>query len=165
MDYKNFDIENFRAELYSNNDKEEVYCYSGFHENFTSLLYKSVPIKNKILRHNNNPYMTKTLRKAIMLRSKLKNKHNKTRSTENWDNYKQQRNFCVNLLLNTKRSYFGNLNLKNISDNSKLWKTINNNLLLEKDDLIKNERQIVKKFNEHFVNVASKVKLRHCTKS
>ena len=44
--------------------------------------------------------MTKMLRKAIMLRSKLKNKYNENRSTENWDNYKQQRNFCVSLFHN-----------------------------------------------------------------
>ena len=44
-----------------------------------------------------------------MLRSKLKNKCNKNRSTENWDNYKRQRNVFVKLLCNTKRNYFDNL--------------------------------------------------------
>ena len=44
-----------------------------------------------------------------MLRSKLKNKYNKNRSTENWDNYKRQRNVFVKLLRNTKRNYFDNL--------------------------------------------------------
>ena len=42
--------------------------------------------------------MTKYLRKAIMLRSKLKNNINKQRSDENRDNYKKQRSFCVKLL-------------------------------------------------------------------
>ena len=35
--------------------------------------------------------MTKTLRKAIMKRSKLRNKFNKEKNIENWSEYKRQR--------------------------------------------------------------------------
>ena len=45
--------------------------------------------------------MTKALRKALRHRSKLKNIFLKTK--EDWKNYKKQRNFCVNLLRNTKK--------------------------------------------------------------
>ena len=38
--------------------------------------------------------MNKTLLKAIMKRSKLQNGLNKKRSSENWQNFKQQRNIC-----------------------------------------------------------------------
>ena len=38
--------------------------------------------------------MTKTLRKAIMKRSKLKNKFNNERNAKNWFIYKQQLNYC-----------------------------------------------------------------------
>ena len=58
-----------------------------------------------------------------MHRSKLKNIYNETRANEDWDNYKKQRNFCVNLLRNSKKDYF-KLNIKNLTDNKKLWKTI-----------------------------------------
>ena len=61
--------------------------------------------------------MTKQLHKAIMRGSRLKNIYNKTRSPESWDNYKKQRNFCVDLLRKTKRSYFEQINIKDISDN------------------------------------------------
>ena len=57
--------------------------------------------------------MGKVLRKAIMVRSKLKNKYNKNRTEENWDSYKKQRNFCVNLLRKNKTYYFNDLNIKN----------------------------------------------------
>ena len=59
-----------------------------------------------------------------MRRSRLKNIYNKTRSPENWNNYKKQCNFCVDLLKKTKRSYFEQINIKDISDNKKFWKTI-----------------------------------------
>ena len=47
-------------------------------------------LKQKVVRNNNQPIMTKTLCKAIMKRSKLKNKFNKERNAKNWSYYKQQ---------------------------------------------------------------------------
>ena len=61
--------------------------------------------------------MTKSLRKATMLRSRLKNNFNKQGSVENWDNYKRQRNFCVKLLRQAKEKYFSDTNVKSTSDN------------------------------------------------
>ena len=46
-------------------------------------------------RYNNNLFMTKSFRKEIMIRSKLRNKFNKSRARVNWRNYKKQRNKCV----------------------------------------------------------------------
>ena len=68
------------------------------------VLNAHVPVKKKIQRFNNNPFMTKQLRKAIMHRSRLKNVFNKNRTPKTWDSYKKQRNFCVNLLRKTKKS-------------------------------------------------------------
>ena len=45
-----------------------------------NLLNKYVPIKCKYLRANDGSFMNKELRKAIMFRSRLKNKHNKDKS-------------------------------------------------------------------------------------
>ena len=67
--------------------------------------------------------MTKTLRKAIMHRSRLKNIYIRKRNDKNWENNKQ-RNFFVDLLRKTKTEYFKNLNVKDLSDNRKFWKTI-----------------------------------------
>ena len=52
--------------------------------------------------------MTKSLRKAIMLRSQLKKKFNNNKSEENSEKYKQQRNYCAKLLRKTKMEYFQN---------------------------------------------------------
>ena len=80
--------------------------------------------KQKVVRNNNQPFMTKTLRKAIMKRSKLKNKFNKERNAKNWFNYKQQRNYCSNLLTESKTRHFDNLNVKGVTENNRFWKTI-----------------------------------------
>ena len=49
--------------------------------------------------------MNKTLRKAIMKRFKLRNTINK-RSSENWQNYKRQRNICSNIRKSTKKKHY-----------------------------------------------------------
>ena len=68
--------------------------------------------------------MSKTLRKAIMKRSKLRNTFSKKRSSENWQNYKRQRTICSNILKSTKKTFFETLNINEITDTRKFWKTI-----------------------------------------
>ena len=63
--------------------------------------------------------MNKTLRKAIMTRSKLKRRYNFDRTTINFEKYKRQRNIYVNLLRKSKKQYFSNIGVKNVTDNKK----------------------------------------------
>ena len=80
---------------------EKVKCkrYGEFEAMFLKKLNKHAPLKKKFLRHSNKPFMTKDLRKQIMVRSKLRNIFNKNQSYENWCKYyKCQRNNCPNLL-------------------------------------------------------------------
>ena len=106
--------------LHSQLASNKTVDYSQFHEIFLKTLDAIAPVK----KNNHNPFMTKALRKAIMVRSKLKNKYNKIRTEENWGSYQKQRNFCVNLLRKTKKYYFNDLDIKNITDNKAFWKTI-----------------------------------------
>ena len=67
--------------------------------------------------------MTKSLRKAIMLRSQLKRKFN-NKSEYNCKKCKRQRNYCVKLLRKTKMEYFQNMDVNKVSDNKMFWKTV-----------------------------------------
>ena len=68
--------------------------------------------------------MSKTLRKAIMERSKLRNTFSKKGSSENWQNYKRHCNTCSYILKSTKKSFFGDLNINEKLDNKKFLKTV-----------------------------------------
>ena len=68
--------------------------------------------------------MTKELHKAIMKRSRLRNKFLKAKSITDRKNYNVQRNYCKKLLRSTKKSYFNNLDISKIIDNRSFWKTI-----------------------------------------
>ena len=81
-------------------------------------------MKTKYLRANNSPFMNKELTKAIMVRSRLKNKLLKFKTIEAREAYKKQRNFCVSLLRRIKKYFYENLNPKFITDNKKFWKQV-----------------------------------------
>ena len=59
-----------------------------------------------------------------MTRSKLKRRYNLDRTTINLGKYKKQRNVCVNLLRKSKKQNFNNIDVKNVTDNKRFWKTI-----------------------------------------
>ena len=56
--------------------------YSRFEEVFLKTLNNAVPVKIKILRYKHNPFMSKSLKEAIMVLSKLKNKFNRKITAE-----------------------------------------------------------------------------------
>ena len=169
-DYKIFDQKKFEDQLCSLLESIKTVDYSQFHEIFLKTLDAIAPIRKKILRFNHNRFMSKTLRKAIMVRSKLKNKYNKNRIGENWDSYKTQRKFSVNLLRKTKKDYFSDLNIKNITDNKAYWKTIkpyfsNKDLnssslvLSEKNKIVTNDQDIANIMNHYFTGITSHLNL------
>ena len=90
-----------------------------------------------------------------MLRSKLRNKFNKSRTSKNWKKSKQQRNKCLTILKGSKTNYFSNLNPKVIDDNKKFWsavkplfsnkvKAMNTRVLHEKGKMIKELKESIR---------------------
>ena len=55
------------------------------------VLDKHAPLKKKPVRANDGPFMTKALRKAILLRTKLRKMYNKRRTRDKWNAYKKLR--------------------------------------------------------------------------
>ena len=99
-----------------------------------------------------------------MHRSRLENINIYKRNDKNWENYKKKRNLCVDLLRKTKIEYFKNLNVKDLSDNRKFWKTIkpyfsykglssNKVLLKEKGNLVSDEKELATIMNNFFINI------------
>ena len=99
-------MDNFKAELDNKLKSGVITAYSNFQNIFIQVLNNHAPAKKKNLLFNDNSFMTKTLRKAIMHRSRLKNIYVRKRNDKNWENYKKQRNFCVDILRKTKPEYF-----------------------------------------------------------
>ena len=90
-DYKYFDEDFFRRDLTYNleNFDKTIMKYEDFKNIFLDTLDVHAPLKKKTLRGNNSPFMNKTLSKAFMLRSRLKNKFNKNSTEVNRTLYKR----------------------------------------------------------------------------
>ena len=171
-DYKNFDHNSFQTDLckknyYMNNTKMD---YTIFESVFMDQLNKHAPMKEKLVRANNAPFMTKKLSKAIMTRSRLRNRFLKNPNNVTKNNYNKQRNFCVNLLRKEKRQYYSNLDLKMITDNRKFWKcikplfsdkcnTYKKITLIDEGIIISKNSMVAETMNEHFSNAVPKLEI------
>ena len=67
-------------------------------------------------------FMTKQLSKKIMKRSRFRKNFLRNRTEENKIHYNRHRNYCVSLLRKSKRGYYENLNIKNVTDNKPFCK-------------------------------------------
>ena len=81
-------------------------------------------MKQKYHRANQVGFITKDLHKAIMKRSRLRNKFLRDRTDISREEYKKQRNLCVSLLKKAKKDHFANLDIKSATDNKKFWQTV-----------------------------------------
>ena len=86
-DYKNFGNDLIKVDLENGLRNLTDLTYTSFEEVFLRTRDCHAPIKKKILRANENSFMSKALRKAIMMRSRMKNLYLKNKSDLNWSNY------------------------------------------------------------------------------
>ena len=105
--YKTFDqnefLRNLYQELIKSNSCNGEQQYDIFPSIFRRVLDKHAPLKMKKRRGNQAKFMTKELRKAIMVRSRLKDKYLKRPSRENFLAYKKAKNICNSLNNKAKR--------------------------------------------------------------
>ena len=95
-----------------------------FKKVYIDILDLHAPMKKKFARGNNAPFMNKTLSKAFMHRSKLKNKFNRNPTKQKKRLYNEQRNYRVSLLNREKRKYYNDLDPLIIGDNIKCWQRV-----------------------------------------
>ena len=95
--FRKFSNDVFRKELISMLSHYDInnIRYEDFDDIVMLLINKHAPLKFKYIRANEGTFMSKELRKAIMVRSKLKNRFNRTHSDETHKAYKLQRNTCT----------------------------------------------------------------------
>ena len=82
--------------------------------------------------------MTNDLRKAIMNRSRLLNNFRNENTEQNKWAYKKQRNLCVKLLKQAKKTFYNTLDVKKLCDNKTFWKPIKPNFTEKNDQRSKN---------------------------
>ena len=97
--FKNFDENSFLNDLketnfeLSKNDPKENYRF--ITDTFIKINKRHAPLKKRLVRGNQAPFMNKELKKTIYTRSRLKNNFCKNAVKENEKMFKMERNKCV----------------------------------------------------------------------
>ena len=162
-DLKNFDGAKFREDLRVELEKMENVTVSDFQNIFLAIWNAHAPVKKKVVRGNNAPFMNRTLSKAFMHRAKLRNRSNKFPTLENIEAFKRYRNFCVSLLRKEKKKFYNNLDISIMFDNKKFWKYIkplftgkskskSSITLIEGDEVITDNQKVSEILNNHFID-------------
>ena len=111
--------------------------------------------------------MNKTLSKAVMKRSRLRNRYLRNPNVSNHKNYKKQRSYCVHLFKREKKTYYENLDTKKYTNNT-FWKAIkplfsekqiyhNKITLVDNEKIISNDAHLADTFNTYFSNIVAEL--------
>ena len=119
-DYKKFDQTKFRKQLEDELNAAEI-TNEKFESIFITLLEMHAPTKEKIVRANDAPFMNKTLSKAVMTRTRLRNKF--VRNPTKGSTLQKHQHYCVSLFKKEKKRFYNNIDIKSLMDNRLFWKT------------------------------------------
>ena len=126
-------------------------------------------MKQRFFRANKSPLMNKTILRAKMNRTRLRNRFLKDISNSNRVVYNTQQNYCVCLVRKAKKSYYSNLDCKKIVGKT-FWKTIkpyytgkginhNNITLAENEETVSDNKEISETLNNFFSEVVTNLNL------
>ena len=93
-DFSKYNEVDFGNELGRKLQNQSI-TYEKFDDIFLETLEVHAPQKTKVIRANSKPYVTKEMRKAIMLRSQLQNKMFKYNTIVHQIAFKHHRNYCT----------------------------------------------------------------------
>ena len=165
-DYRKFNEGVFRGEL--GEATQESNNWSDFESMYLKVLDKHAPIKQKTVRANHAPYVTKEIRKAIMKRTQLANKKNKTNTIEDIRNFKKQKNHVNRLCKKSKKTFYNQLDIKTLEDNRMFWKSFKKDIsdkskgdhkitLVKENNIISKDEDVAVEFSDIFSNAVSKL--------
>ena len=173
--FKNFSPETFLERL-GNHDWTNVMSETNvdvaaeaFNENVLQVLNTLAPVTRKRVRESNPQWVTEELLSSIKRRDYLKKIASRSKNEDDWVNFKQQRNFVINLKNRLKKQYFQNVIDENKDDSKKLWKTLNSlipndkksnttpHFITNEGKEITDKKQIAEAFNKFFSTVGSKL--------
>ena len=126
--YRKFNEAKFLADLKNTNfsfrsaDPNENYLF--LMNSFSKIVERHVTLKQKTLRENHAPFVSKELRKAIYIRSRLRKRFLKNLGEINSKLYKQQQKKCVSIRKKLIQNYFPNIKSNGIITNKNFWKAM-----------------------------------------
>eukprot|EP00111_Clytia_hemisphaerica_P009537 TCONS_00027955-protein len=104
--YNDFVEKNFLTDLSLQMTSSNINEIDDFENKFVDVLDRHGPRKTRMIRGNEKPHINRTLRKAIMERSRLRNIYHRSNSFSDMRAYHKQRNYVCSLNRKIKKNYF-----------------------------------------------------------
>ena len=167
--YRKFDKDTFIRDLHGN--LSNISDYNQFEGIFSNTLNIHAPCKQRFLRANNKPFMNKTLKKEISIRSRLRNIANKTGEENDIEKYKKQRNYVSSLNKKTQKEYFKDLDPNNITTSKSFYQNFKpffsskythseKIILVENEQILSDETSVAECLNDYITNVTDKLDIK-----
>jgi hypothetical protein len=172
--YKNFDIETYENDLYNtpfqicnifDDVDDAMWCHNVL---LNGVINQHAPLKKKLLKRPQVPYMNSSLRKAVNCKAMLRRKYFKNRCNSTWEKYKNQRNYVTRLKRLSIKNYFDK-KCSTTSNSKDFWTTVRPFIsdknksgahviqLLENDKLLSSQSEVCNVLNEYFINIAEEL--------
>ena len=144
---------------------EEEEPFDTLTRTFQMVIERHAPLKKKTIRGNQEPHMSKKLSKAIMTRSRIRNRYNRWKSRENFLALKNAKKECKKISAEEKKNHFIRATENGIMRSKEFWKLTkplltnkgsifgSNIQLVENGRIINEDKDIAETFNEHYVNI------------
>ena len=140
-----------------------------FYETLTKqVIEEHAPLKKKVIKNNQAPYMNGPLRKAINVKNMFRRKFYKCKSSANWEIYRQHRNNVTEQRRSCMKEYVRNTCAKS-NGGKEFWRCIkplisNKNItknsdiiLTENDNVINKQEDVSNLINDYYVNVTKTI--------
>ncbi len=147
------------GEVFDSVDDSHWFC----NELLKAVIERHAPVKKRVIKHSQLPYMNDELRRAKNVKNMLRRKYDRCKSRDSWESFRRQRNYVTRLRKKSVRKYLA----KKCDGNGKdFWKTVkplfnnkssgrvNNIILRENGQTVLQSKEVCALFNEHFVNIA-----------
>ena len=152
--YKKFNDDTFNDDLISAPFQvAEIFdsvddSYWFFSKLLGDIISEHAPVKTKILKRTQVPYMNSTLRKSINVKNMFWRKYNRNKSQENWERYRTHRNYVTKLRKQSMNNYLMN-KCNGPTNGREFWNAVkplistknmtsNDNIMLLENDILSN---------------------------
>lgn len=128
--FRNFNYDNFSNDLaslpwheiiYENNIDKKVDLFNSF---LLEIFNRHAPLKTVRVTKPKAPWLTPNLKLLMKERDRAKQKHKQTKSNEDFNRYKELRNYTLSIVRNEKKCYLNSICAEN--NLRKTWSTLKN---------------------------------------
>ncbi len=171
--YKNFNETDYQQDLanvpfhvsqvFDSVDDSYWFCQ----ELMLEIMNEHAPLKTRVIKHNQVPYMNSKLRKAINVKHMLSRKWKKCQTKSNWEAFRKQRNLVTTLRKTSLLQYMKDkcdmtTNGKDFWDAVKpmisdKYKGSNEITLLENSTIVNDGIQVANIMNDYYVNITKDI--------